>query len=167
MTDADEWQARVDAVWADADQLGGEGVISAIDALAAERPADDALALFEQAGARDSAGLEQEAEPLYRDAISAGLPDDEHGQAVIQLASTIRNLGRAEESLDLIRTEFAGRPEHPYADAAAAMEALALASLGRPTEGLAVTIHALVKHMPRYHRSMHAYADALTSPSAE
>ena len=161
MTDADDWQARVDAVWADADQLGDEGVISAIDGLAAERQAGDALALFERAGARDSAGLEEEAEPLYREAIAAGLPDDEHGQAVIQLASTIRNLGRAEESLELVRAEFAGRPEHPYADAAAAMEALALASLGRPTEGLAVTIHALVKHMPRYHRSMHAYADAL------
>lgn len=161
MTDAGDWQARVDAVWADADRLGDEGVITAIDALAAERPDGDALALFERAGARDSAGIEEEAEPLYRAAIAAGLPDDEHGQAVIQLASTIRNLGRAEESLGLLRTEFAGRPEHPYADAAAAMEALALASLGRPVEGLSVTIHALVRHMPRYHRSMRAYADAL------
>ena len=158
---ADEWATRVAAVWTDADRLGETGVIQAIDALAAERPAGDAVALFERAGARDSAGLEEEAEPLYRAAIAAGLPEDEHGQAVIQLASTIRNLGRADESLELVRVEFAGRPDHPYADAAAAMEALALASLGRPTEGLSVTIHALVKHMPRYHRSMHAYADAL------
>jgi hypothetical protein len=48
MTDADGWQARVDAVWADADALGDQGVIDAIDALAAERPDGDALALFER-----------------------------------------------------------------------------------------------------------------------
>ena len=33
---------------------------------------DDARALFERAGARDSAGIEAEAEPLYRQALEAG-----------------------------------------------------------------------------------------------
>ena len=59
------WQARVDAVWARADELGDAEVVRRIDDLAAERPSGDPLALFERAGARDSAGLEVEAEPLY------------------------------------------------------------------------------------------------------
>ena len=160
----DDWAARVAAVWADAARLGDAGVISAIDALAAERPEGDALALFERGGARDSAGLETEAEPLYRAALAAGLPDNERAQCTIQLASTIRNLGRADESLALLRAEFADRPDSPYAAAASAFAALALASLGRPTEGLAVVLHALAPTLPAYQRSVHAYADALLEP---
>ena len=48
-----DWQARVDAVWASAGELGDDEVVRRIDALAAERPAGDPLALFERAGARD------------------------------------------------------------------------------------------------------------------
>src|SRR5689334_25214122 len=96
------WQERVDAVWADADRLGEQGVMDAIDQLAADAP-DPALAAFERGGSRDSGGLPEEAEPLYREALALGLPEDERAQCTIQLASTIRNLGRAEESLALLR----------------------------------------------------------------
>ena len=43
------------------------------------------------------------------------------------------------------------------------MEALALASLGRADRGDSSVDASTpsVKHMPRYHRSMRAYADAL------
>ena len=154
----DDWQTRVDAVWADADRLGEDGVVAAIDALAAERPGGDALALFERAGARDSAGLEDEAEPLYRAALAAGLPEPQHGQAVIQLASTVRNLGHPEESLALLRAEFAQQPDHPYADAATAFAALALASMGETTAALSASLGALAKHLPAYRRSVENYA---------
>ena len=90
----DDWQRQVDAVWARAGELGDRGVTDAIDALAASAP-DPALAAFERGGARDSAGLESEAEPLYREALRLGLPDSERAQCTIQLASTLRNLGRA------------------------------------------------------------------------
>jgi tetratricopeptide (TPR) repeat protein len=156
-----DWEARVAAVWARAGELGDGGVIAAIDKLATERPADDAVALAERAGARDSAGLESEAEPFYRAALASGLDDDHRAQVTIQLASTIRNLGRAEESLELLRAEFADRPDSPYAAAATAFAALALASLGRPTEGLVAVLHALASTLPRYQRSVRAYADEL------
>ncbi|HWM34185.1 MAG TPA: tetratricopeptide repeat protein [Pseudolysinimonas sp.] len=151
------WQERVDAVWADADRLGDQGVLDAIDALAAEAP-DPALALFERGGARDSAGLETEAEPLYRAALAAGLPDDERALCTIQLASTLRNLGRAEEGLTLLSTIA---PDHPYAGAAACFRALALVSLGRPVDGVSELLHALAPTLPRYQRSVRAYADTL------
>ncbi|TPX01171.1 tetratricopeptide repeat protein, partial [Schumannella luteola] len=72
-----------------------------IDEIAAEHP-DEPLALFERAGARDSTGDEAGAEQLYRAALAAGLPESERAQCVIQLASTVRNLGRPEESLELL-----------------------------------------------------------------
>jgi hypothetical protein len=154
----DDWQRRVDAVWADAENLGDRGVMDAIDALAADAP-DPGLALFERGGARDSAGLEEEAEPLYRAALAAGLPESERAQCTIQLASTLRNLGRATESLELLATI---PPEHPYSGAASAFRALALVSLERPVEGVRELLHALAPTLPRYHRSVRAYADELT-----
>ena len=152
-----DWQEQVDAVWARADELGDQAVMDAIDALAAEAP-DPALALFERGGSRDSGGRPEEAEPLYRAALAAGLPDDERAQCTIQLASTIRNLGRAEESLALLRD---ADPYPPYAVANAAFVALTLASLDRTTEGLAELLHAVAPTLPRYTRSVNAYADDL------
>jgi hypothetical protein len=160
------WQEDVDAVWARSDELGDQGVMDAMDALAADAP-DPALALFERGGSRDSGGRPDEAEPLYREALALGLPDDERAQCTIQLASTIRNLGRPEESLALLHAEFDGKAEHAYAGAAAAFMSLTLASLGRPEEGLSLVLHALAPTLPRYQRSVHAYADALVDPAVE
>ncbi|MGE3194415.1 MAG: tetratricopeptide repeat protein [Microbacteriaceae bacterium] len=151
------WQEQVDAVWARADELGDQGVMDAIDALAAEAP-DPGLAAFERGGSRDSAGLESEAEPLYREALALGLPEDERAQCTIQLASTLRNLGRADESLALLRN---AAPYPPYSSAFAAFEALTLATLGRPAEGLSLVLTALAPTLPRYQRSVAAYADDL------
>lgn len=156
----DDWQNRIDAVWDATDDLGDDEVIRRIDALAPSAP-DEALALFERAGARDSAGLEADAESLYREALAAGLPEWEEGRATIQLASTIRNLDRPEESVRMLREYFADRPEHPLAPAAAAFLGLALASAGRPVEGLAETLRGIAPTLPRYQRSVRAYADEL------
>lgn len=125
-----QWREQMAAVWADADRLEGAELVRRIDAIAAEHP-DDPLAIFERGGARDSTGDEAGAEEFYRRALAAGLPDDERAQCVIQLASTVRNLGRPEESLELLRAEFEGRPDSPYADAAVAFAALALVDLER------------------------------------
>lgn len=158
---AASWDERVDAVW-DAAVDGDEfETITLIDALVAERPAGDAAGFFEAAGARDSAGLEAEAEPLYRAALAAGLDDDRRPQAVIQLASTLRNLGRVEESIDMLRTEIATHPDGPLIDAAFAFLALSLATRGDTLEATAVALGALSGHLPRYRRSVGAYATEL------
>jgi len=161
-----DWQQRVDAVWADAANLSDDELVSSIDALAAERGPDDAVALAERGGARDSTGLEDEAVAFYRAALAAGLDDARRGQVVIQFASTVRNLGRADEALELLSAEFAGQPDHPLADAATAFAALALATAGRPTEGLVAVLHALAPHLPRYQRAVNAYADELLEGDA-
>lgn len=158
----DSWQERVDTVWAD-DALSDEERIDRIDRLAAERPAGDAIALFERAGARDSAGLEAAAEPLYRAALESGLDDERRTQAVIQLASTIRNLGRVDESLALLRTEYERGAGAPLHDATAAFYALALASNGDAATATSVALKALAPHLTRYTRSVSAYADELVA----
>lgn len=155
------WEERIAEVWAD-DALSDEERIVAIDRLAAERPSDDAMALFERAGARDSAGREHDAEVLYRRALAGALPEEIRIQAVIQLASTIRNLGKVAESVELLRRERESDPGGPLRDAVAAFYALALSSAGREREAVAVALSALAPHLPRYTRSVAAYADELT-----
>ena len=103
-------------------------MIRRIDALADERPPGDPIALFERAGARDAAGLEAEAEHLYREALERGLGGSERVQAHIQLASTIRNLGRPLEAVGLLD---AIEPEAgELRDAVVAFRALALVDAG-------------------------------------
>lgn len=155
------WDERLDAVWND-DRLTDEERIVRIDALALERPGD-ARALFERAGARDSAGLEEEAEPLYRQALDLGLDDHHRTQAVIQLASTLRNLGRTGEALGMLRTEYERGPDAPLHDAAAAFYALALVSDGDAVAAASIALTALAAHLPRYRRSVTAYAQDLLS----
>jgi tetratricopeptide (TPR) repeat protein len=156
------WNDRIDAVWQD-DTLSDEERIERIDALAAERGDADARALFERAGARDSAGIETEAEPLYRQALDAGLDDEHHTRAVIQLASTLRNLGQTAEALRMLRAEYDRGPSAPLHDAAAAFYALALASDGDAVAAASIALTALAAHLPRYRRSVTAYAHDLLS----
>jgi tetratricopeptide (TPR) repeat protein len=151
------WQEDVDDVWARADELGDQGVMDAMDALAADAP-DPALAAFERGGSRDSGGRPDLAEPLYREALALGLPDDERAQCTIQLASSLRNLDRPEEALALLR---AADPYPPYDVARAAFAALTLASLDRPRDGLAELLRAVAPTLPRYSRSVTAYAASL------
>ncbi|MFF1632902.1 tetratricopeptide repeat protein [Leifsonia sp. NPDC058248] len=158
------WQERIDAVWAGADDLTNDEMVEAIDALVAERPATDAVALFEAAGARDHAGREAEAEPLYRRALQVGLPEPQRAQAVIQLASTLRNLGQAEQSAALLEAELREHPEHDLADAARAFLALAQHDTGRHTDALQLALRALAAHLPQYGRAVSAYASELGAP---
>lgn len=159
------WQDRVDAVWAD-DTLAPDDVVRAIDTLASERPADDPVALFERAGARDSAGRESEAEVLYRRALELGLDDERRARATIQLASTIRNLGQVPEALALLREEYERAPGTPMHDAAAAFYALALVSAGQADRAASVALRALAPHLPRYTRSVRGYAEEIVDGHA-
>ncbi|SIR52190.1 tetratricopeptide repeat protein [Microbacterium sp. RURRCA19A] len=153
----DDWQDRVDAVWDD-ESLTDEQVVERIDALAGERPEDDAVALFERAGARDSAGLEAEAELLYRRALDGGLDDERRTRATIQLASTIRNLGKVDEALAMLRAEYETEPRGPLHDEAAAFYALALVSSGEAARAASIALETLAPHLSRYTRSVTGYA---------
>lgn len=161
----DDWQQRVDAVWDAAGELGDNGVIERIDALVAELPADDPRGPFEAAGARDSAGLEADAEPLYRRALALGLAGRARVEAHVQLASTLRNLGRPAESLAVLDA-IAGEAGD-LSDAVAAFRSLALASSGRADVAASVALSALAPHLTQYRRAVAAYARELAGPDAD
>ncbi len=162
-TEPVDWQRRVDAVWQDAAVSDAER-IQLIDALAEQLGADHPVALFERAGARDSAGIESEAEPLYRAALAAGLDPVRRTRAVIQLASTIRNLGKTDEALTMLADEYAATRGGAMADEAAAFYALALTTAGEEVRAVSVALSALAPHLSHYQRSVTGYAAELLEP---
>lgn len=155
------WQRAVDHLW-ELDEP--EGVVERMRVLAARYPGSDGVAHFELGGALDSAGHEAEAAQEYERALAAGLDDDRRARLTIQYASTLRNLGRLEEAITLLSE--AG--SHPSIGAAREVFlALALHSAGRHGEALRIALEALAPTLPRYQRSVAAYAADLTEPVPE
>ncbi|WP_307859054.1 tetratricopeptide repeat protein [Herbiconiux sp. SYSU D00978] len=149
------WDDDIARFWAEADELDGDALLEGIRELAAQRLAGDAAALFEEASAHDYLGEEARAIPLYRQALAAGLDEVRHSQAVVQLASSLRNVGDAAGSVEVL--------QDAEGEAAAAFRALALHDLGRHAEALRVALTALAGTLPEYGRAVRAYAEELTS----
>nr|WP_256434476.1 tetratricopeptide repeat protein [Myxococcus sp. CA056] len=116
--------------------------------------------MFERASAHDSLGQEALAAPLYRQALASGLSGGLRRQAVIQLASTLRNLGEVQESVALLTAERAVGSDE-LDDAVSAFLALSLVDAGREREAVGLALGALARHLPRYNRSLSNYAKAL------
>ncbi|MCX4160140.1 MULTISPECIES: tetratricopeptide repeat protein [Paraburkholderia] len=155
-----DWEQRIAGLWANIDSYTPDDFVEKMRLLTDELPAGNAIALFELASANDSTGHEQQAAPLYRQALAAGLAGIRRRRAVIQLSSTLRNLGEAEESVALLTAERnAGSDE--LDDAVAAFLALALVDTGREREAVALALDRLSRHLPRYNRSLAAYAREL------
>ncbi|MEE1939590.1 tetratricopeptide repeat protein [Streptomyces sp. TRM 70361] len=164
-TSEHDWERRIEALWASFDEHEPDGFLRRAEVLAAERPVGDAAALFELASAHDATDHEEEAAALYRRALAAGLPAGRRRRAVVQLASTLRNLGRAGESVALLTADREAASDE-LDDAVVAFLALALADTGREREGLALTLAALAPHLPEYGRSLTHYARSLTEDPA-
>jgi Tetratrico peptide repeat len=164
MTPGAEWEQRVARLWTELDDTDEDEFVRKIEALAGERPAGDAIADFERACAQDSTGHSDRAVPLYRSALATGLTGIRRRRAVIQLSSSLRNVGRAEESVALLTAERAAGSDE-LDDAVVAVLALALTDVGREREAVSITVAALAPHLPRYQRSMGNYARALVEPA--
>jgi len=152
------WDDRVAQVWAEAENLSDDVVLSRIDALVEERGEADAAAAFEAASVRDYLGYEAEAAPLYRRALDSGLAGPRRPQATIQLASTLRTLGRHDEALDLLEGHLAEHGDDEWTAPAAAFLALTLASAGREREAASVALVALSATLPAYSGTVRRYA---------
>ncbi|WP_306337918.1 tetratricopeptide repeat protein [Streptomyces sp. KL118A] len=162
-----DWETRVDAAWAALDSYGedrAEEFRAVIDGLAAELPEGHPVGLFERACAFDSTGHSDRAVPLYQEALERGLDGYRSHRTAVQLASSLRNIGRAEEGAALLTAELEkGEGKGELEDALRACLALCLADLGREREGLALVLGALAPHLPRYQRSMANYARELVA----
>ena len=176
-----ETGSRGPAAWTPAAESHLAELWNAIDAHAPEafrrlvdqavEHAPPAVAEFELAGVHDSFGEESLAEPRYRRALALGLEPDREAQCRIQLASTLRNLGRAEEGLELLQplldaataVEADARTAAfaAYAPQARGFAALCLSSLGRDREAVRLAVGGIGASVTRYSRSLTGYAAEL------
>ncbi|HYN28390.1 MAG TPA: tetratricopeptide repeat protein [Dermatophilaceae bacterium] len=156
-----EAEAEVTALWQLADPAAR---VAAAQDLVGAHPGDPRL-LFELASALDAAEREAEAETAYRHALGSGLGEPHRHRARVQLAATLRRLGRAEEAVRLL-DEVAG--ERPDVAAVAAFRALCLVDLGRAEEAVADLVDALATAAPEeetaaWSGALHRYAGRLRS----
>jgi hypothetical protein len=155
-----DYDRRSDELWASVDEYDEEAFRAKVEELVAALPADSAIAAFERACALDSTGHPDRAVPLYRRALELDLEGERRRRAVIQLSSSLRNLGLASESVSLLIAERE-QPSSGLDDAVSAFLALALADSGREREAVSVALAALAPHLPRYQRSLGRYAQLL------
>jgi hypothetical protein len=161
--ESEDWERRLRELWAAMDDLDEPAFLARMAALVAELPPDSAIGTFEQACAFDSMGHSDLAVPRYRRALEIGLTGIRRRRAVIQMASSLRNLGQPATSVELMRAERA-MPSDELDDAVSAMLALALVDMGHEREAVSIAVAALAPHLPRYQRSMANYARALLEP---
>ena len=124
-----EWKQRLADLWASIDQLSEQAFLSKMEFLVAELPPDSAVAAFERAGSFDSTGHSDLAVPLYRKGLELGLEGQRRRRPVIQMASSLHNLGQASESVPLLMAERERESDDLDAAVSAAL-ALALVDVG-------------------------------------
>ena len=156
-----EWDDRLAALWGSVDDLDEDEFRRRMDELTAEPGVDAAVAAYERGSAFDSTGHSDLAVPLYEQALELGLGEERRRPAVIQMASSLRNLGRVDESVELLSAER-DRTSDDLDDAISAFLAFALVDAGRAREGAGIALAALAPHLPRYQRSVGNYARDLT-----
>ena len=162
----EQWEVRLAALWASLSEQEPVRFRESVQKLVEELPRGDAIGLFELACSKDSTGQSDLAVPLYRSALSAGLSGLRRRRAAIQLASSLRNVDKAEEAVALMEAESL-QPEDELSSAVSAFHALALSNLGREKEGLSHALSALSKHLPRYNASLARYAAELLLSEGE
>jgi cyanophycin synthetase len=154
-----ELESEISALWELTDD---QARIDAVSLLCSRRPADPRL-VFERASALDAAGKEQDAIPLYRESLAAGLREPQRHRARIQLASSLRVAGQPELAYSLL-TELSA--ERPGSVAVEAFRALAGVDSGHAESSVADLIEVLLHHAGdedalAYQRALSGYAAEL------
>lgn len=126
---------------------------------------------YEVGGAYDTAGEETTALGFYEQAMAGGLEGDVRRRCSLQYGSTLRNLGRLDESVTLFAR---ARAEFPESVSLGVFEALTLHAAGRPNRALASLLALLADHvssadLDRYKPAPRGNAEYLASlpPAAE
>lgn len=130
--------------------------------LYAAHPGDARIA-YEYAGTHDGAGHEADAVPLYEEALGLGLREPLRHRAQLQLASSLRNLGRHEEALAVV-LDVSRR--YPESVGVAAFRALVEHDAGHPSQALRELLATVLAtstdpDVELYRRALTAYADQL------
>ncbi|SFR51446.1 Tetratrico peptide repeat-containing protein [Microbacterium azadirachtae] len=159
-----ELHARLDEIFAARDRARMAPTIAAFLDVLAEHP-DDPAVLYEVGGAYDTDGQEETALGYYRRAMAAGLEGRRLRQCFLQLGSTLRNLGRLDESLAVFDEGIALFPE---SESLGLFRALTLHAMGRPSAALGAVLTVITDRFPtaevqRYEAALRGNAAYLAS----
>lgn len=154
-----ELEAEIAALWEDDDEPAR---LAAAQELVDGHPGDPRL-VFELAGVKDAMGDEQGAIGLYEEALAGGLREPHRHRAQLQLASSLRVVGRTAEAQGLVADVLEARPHNT---AALMLKALVQADLGQERQALADLIRSTLEattdvDTQAYRRALRAYADEL------
>jgi hypothetical protein len=155
-----DWEKRLTDLWATLDDRDEQQFVDAVNDLVAELPPASAIGMFERACAFDSTGHSDLAVPLYKAALGAGVVGERRRRSVIQMASSMRNIGQTEDAIALLSAELDGEAD-ALTGAVRATLALCLVDAGREREAVSVALTALSEYLPRYNRSIANYARRL------
>jgi tetratricopeptide (TPR) repeat protein len=158
---------ELDRIFASRDRDNMGPTIAALQPLA-ERHPRDARVLYEMGGAYDTAGDEATAVEFYERAMAEGLEGDLRRRCFLQYGSTLRNLGRLDESM---RVFALAREEFPDSVALGAFEALTFHAAGRANTALGSLFLLLADHvqtedLDRYKPALRGNAEYLFSRDA-
>lgn len=160
----DDLYDELDRIFAARDRADMAPTIAALLPLLEQHP-HDARVLYETGGAHDTAGDESRALELYERAMEEGLDGDLRRRCFLQHGSTLRNVGRVEDSLALFAQ---ARAEFPDSVALGVFEALSLHAAGRADSALASLLLMLADHVDlddfnRYKPAVRGNAEYLAS----
>lgn len=124
---------RLATIFAARDRADMAPTIAAFLEVLAEHP-DDAQVLYEVGGSYDTAGEEDTAAGYYERALERGLTGETLRKCLLQYGSTLRNLGRYDESLAVLDR---ARAEFPDSESVQTWHALSLHAAGRSDAAVA------------------------------
>lgn len=131
---------------------------------AARARPDDVAAQVAAAYACDRIGQERLAVEFYDAAWRLGVPSTDRAEFIIGYGSTLRNVGRTDEALNVLAAFLRDDPDN---HAARCFYGLALHSAGRHPSALAellevvLSLHQGSDHLTRYRRALTEYRDEL------
>ena len=154
--------------YAQRDRANMAPTIAYFESLLARHP-DHPVLVYEVAGAYDTAGEQAKARALYERAMSLGLVGDALRRCLCQYGSTLRWLGRHEESLTVLDR---ARAQFPDSESVRVFRALTLGELGRGDEAIAelltvITTHAGATDLGRYAEGLRGLAQWLADGRPE
>jgi len=130
-----ELAATIEAAFARRDRENMQPTIDFFEDLLREHP-ENPYVLYEVGGSYDTDGQEAKAVGFYERALP-GLSGEIRRKCLLQYGSTLRNLGRLDESLDMFKKACA---EFPESDSLRVFKALTLHAADRKDQALATLL---------------------------